>query len=254
MSIFFCKNLEKLKKLVSIKKILMRILNTEHIFMEVFIMERNKKRDNGGLYTAICCFAVVMAVIGFASTKTKKQQEAQNEIVKLEPQTEKLAEKKERKELPEVVPQEVVEVEPVAKEEVVEEIEFSRPVKGKVISEYSGEELLYNEALKDWRTHNGVDFDAMVGEQVKASANGVVDRVYDSNMGRSVVINHQNGFLTIYSNLAEDTPIKEGDEIAGGDVIGAVGNTALGDITEAPHLHFEIIKNGIKENPTEYIE
>ena len=73
-------------------------------------------------------------------------------------------------------------------------------------------------------------------------------------MGRSVTIDHGNGFKTVYSNLAEDTVLKKGDEIAGGDVVGTVGNTALGDATEAPHLHFELSKNGQYVNPSDYLE
>ncbi|MBR2058597.1 MAG: M23 family metallopeptidase, partial [Fibrobacter sp.] len=106
------------------------------------------------------------------------------------------------------------------REEVVEEkpevIEFAAPVSGKVIEEYSGDDLVYNEALKDWRAHSGVDFEAKIGEEVKASAKGIIESVFDSNMGRCVIIDHQNGFRTMYANLEETETVKEGDQVMAG--------------------------------------
>ena len=110
----------------------------------------------------------------------------------------------------------------------VEDIGFIRPVEGRILEEFSNDDLVYNEALKDWRVHSGVDLEAESGEQVVAAANGVVERVFYSNMGKSIEIDHQNGYKTVYSNLDEDTQINPGEEVAEGDVIGLVGNTALG--------------------------
>ena len=138
--------------------------------------------------------------------------------------------------------------------EKTEVIEFVSPVSGKVIEEYSGDDLVYNEALKDWRSHNGVDFSAKLGQEVFASADGVCEDVFDCEMGRCVVINHKDGFATMYANLGEETVVKKGDNIAKGDRIGIIGNTALGDITADEHLHFEIIKEGKNVNPVEYLD
>ena len=142
----------------------------------------------------------------------------------------------------------------VSKATKVNEAKFIRPVNGKVIEEFSDNNLIYNEALRDWRTHNGVDLEAESGTQVLAAANGVIENVFDSNMGMCVLIDHQNGYKTVYANLDDSIVVKKGDEVAEGDVIGIVGNTALGDATDLPHLHFEITKDGNNVNPTEYIE
>ena len=75
---------------------------------------------------------------------------------------------------------------------------------------------MYNEALKDWRAHSGVDFEAKIGEEVKASAKGIIESVFDSNMGRCVIIDHQNGFRTMYANLEETETVKEGDQVMAG--------------------------------------
>ena len=226
-------------------------------------MERKKKKEGGGFYIAICCCALIIAAVGYANRLSLKeetpapeenniaQKEKQEEInikssepkATMQPQPEKKAEVAE--ETPVVVNKNV---------QVEEKIQFESPVKGKVVEEYSGDDLVYNEALKDWRAHSGVDFAAELGEQVVCSAKGVVEQVFDSSLGRCVIVDHQNGFKTMYANLAENTQVKEGDELMQGDVIGAVGNTALGDRTDEPHLHFEITKQNENINPVEYLE
>ena len=60
--------------------------------------------------------------------------------------------------------------------------------------------------------------------------------------------------MTVFANLEESTLVKPGDEVSEGNVIGTVGNTALGDATELPHLHFEIIKDGINVDPIDFLE
>lgn len=218
-------------------------------------MERKKKKENGGFYIAICCCVVIIAIVGYANRMSLKdnnveqQQTAQATQVPLEKNIVRTEEKEENTE---AVPEE----KPALVSNAVqteEKIVFNAPVKGRIIESFSGDDLVYNEALKDWRAHNGVDFSAEIGEQVLCSANGIVEDVFDSNMGRCVVINHQNGFKTMYANLNEDTKVSKGEEIAQGDVIGAVGDTALGDSTDEPHLHFEISENDEMLDPAEYL-
>ncbi len=211
-------------------------------------MQRKKKKDGMGFYIAICCAVLVVAASGFVSRLSMEDKE---DIAKV-------AE-------PQIIPEETIEPaktptpteEPQAVSsnvEVEESISFTAPVAGKVIEEFSGEDLIYNEALKDWRAHSGVDFEAKMGEKVLASANGIVEDVFDSNMGRCVVIDHKNGYRTMYANLDENTVVKKGEEVAQGDVIGAVGDTALGDITDAPHVHFEVMNKDENLNPSEFLE
>ena len=137
---------------------------------------------------------------------------------------------------------------------VEEPLHFELPVGGKVVAEFSGDDLVYNETLKDWRAHSGVDFEAKLGEEVRASADGVVEEVFDSELGRCVVVDHEDGYATMYANLSEDSSLKKGDKIAKGDKIGTVGNTALGDSTNGEHLHFEIVKDGKNVNPVDYLD
>lgn len=222
---------------------------------------RKKKKENGGFYIAVCCCAVVIAIVGYANRIPDEETQPDEKIVQkaevLEvPENEKNAEnvpETERKITEEPVSEEKDNV-TVAKNVEVEEIRFCPPVGGKVTEEYSGDELVYNEALKDWRAHSGVDFEAKMNEKVLCSAKGTVLEVFDSSLGRCVIVDHKNGFTTMYANLNEDTAVKAGDEVEEGDVIGTVGETALGDSSDGPHLHFEMMKQGKNVNPAEYLE
>lgn len=213
-----------------------------------------ERKNKGGIYITACCLAVIAAVISFSGKRAKKE-EAPAPVAEALPKTEQLTKSdtapKEEKKEPQIVREETASV---SKPAIVEDVHFTRPVEGKVLEEFSENNLIYNEGLRDWRTHNGIDLEAEQGTQVVAAANGVIESVSDSSMGTCVLIDHQNGYKTVYANLDENTAVKKGDEVAEGDVIGTVGNTALGDATDLPHLHFEITKDGENINPKEYME
>ena len=215
-------------------------------------MERRKKKGNSGFYIALCCCAVIIAAVGFAG-RLSMVEEAEPEIAGVVEATQVPETKDEKKE--ETLVYEVKENVEVNNNVVIDEpLTFELPVEGKVVADFSGDDLVYNEALKDWRAHNGVDFSARLGDEVHTCADGVCQDVFDCEMGRCVVIDHKDGFATMYANLNEDTTVKKGDKISKGDLIGTIGNTALGDITAEEHLHFEIIKDGQNENPVEYLD
>ena len=114
--------------------------------------------------------------------------------------------------------------------------------------------LAYNPTTRDWRTHEGVDLAAVSGEPVKASCAGTVAAVYeDEALGMTVVISHADGYATHYSNLAELPTVSVGDSVSAGDVIGAVGETALLESGEEPHLHFAVYSGSTPVDPTEYL-
>lgn len=140
------------------------------------------------------------------------------------------------------------------KEESPKNTKFIIPIQGAIINDYSGEELVYSETMKDWRTHNGIDIAAAVDGSVVAVADGIVELVADNGMlGRTVVILHSNGIRTIYSNLAEGNEVQVGDEVTQGTVIGRIGTSAAAEAAETPHLHFEVSKNEEIVNPHDYI-
>ena len=95
---------------------------------------------------------------------------------------------------------------------------------------------------------------AWAGEQVKASCGGTVTAVYDDEyLGTTVVISHPDGYSTQYANLAAMPTVRAGDSVSAGDVIGAVGATALLEIGEQPHLHFSVFHNGESVDPAAFI-
>ena len=128
------------------------------------------------------------------------------------------------------------------------------PINGQTVAAFSMDELLYDETMADWRTHNGVDISADEGAPVKAAADGTVASVKnDELMGVTVTIKHTDGYQTVYANLQEKPPVAEGQEVAAGDVIGYVGTTSQAEAKMAPHLHFSVLKDGDVIDPADFL-
>ena len=128
------------------------------------------------------------------------------------------------------------------------------PVAGPVENGYSMAVLTFNRTMQDWRTHDGLDIATDLGAQVKAMANGKVTAVYDDDLfGTTVVIRHNGGLESVYANLAATPTVAVGDQVAVGQVIGAVGDTALCEVGEVCHLHFAMTKDGVSIDPTDYL-
>ena len=132
--------------------------------------------------------------------------------------------------------------------EVVRQPTFILPVNGKIFAAYSGDELVYNRTLDDWRTHNGVDISAAPGDAVKSGADGKVVNVYEDGMLGTVIEIEHNGFTAKYCGLAQSTFVKTGDNVKQNQSIGTVGETAL-EVAEESHIHLEIVQNGKTVNP-----
>ena len=75
----------------------------------------------------------------------------------------------------------------------------------------------------------------------------------DDYLGSVVVIDHANGYSTVYANLNTIPAVTAGDEVEAGTVIGAVSNTALGEAGDVSHLHFEVLLDGVHVDPLEYL-
>ncbi len=128
------------------------------------------------------------------------------------------------------------------------------PLNGEVVTTFSVDELVYNETLADWRTHDGLDIAAVQGTTVLAASSGTVTKVTDDDMmGTTVVIRHDGGYETTYSNLQARPNVKEGDSVSAGQIIGAVGRTAAAESAQGPHLHFSVTKDGVAIDPSEYL-
>ena len=120
----------------------------------------------------------------------------------------------------------------------------TQPVSGRVLNGYSGDELVYNKTLGDWRTHNGVDYAAARGEKVLAPAAGKVTLAgADGSWGPTVAIEDASGRLWRISGVA-DLKVKAGDTVTAGQALGTVGSVSC-ECAEDSHIHLEV-KQGEK--------
>lgn len=140
---------------------------------------------------------------------------------------------------------------------VADEVTFISPMtNGNISKEWSAEIPVYSDTMEDYRVHLGVDIEADAGTPVYAAADGIIESVeFDPMMGQTIVISHASGYKSVYRNLQTNIPegIVEGAVVEAGDEIGAVGDTALVEISQSPHLHFEIYKDDACENPLTYV-
>ena len=214
-----------------------------------------------GYYMALILCLAVVGVSGylFVSGALEEQRSVEQQLSV--PVQEADAEKEETltEQTAEEVPAESSEVsaetetepmEPV--QEIVEDTVV--PVSGTVVQDYAMEHLAYNPTTQDWRVHNGVDLAAPLGQSVKAARGGTVTAVFeDSYLGHTVVVRHSNGYTSHYSNLAAEVAVAAGDTVAAGQVLGAVGDSALIETAAEPHLHFEVYHNGEPVDPAGFL-
>lgn len=192
-----------------------------------------------------------------SSSIGKTVEESKKEENKTESKTEKQVENKEEAKEEN---KEKTETKPLAEKKqeapvIIPDPSFIKPVEGEIIKEYSKENLIYSETLKEWTTHTGVDIQAELTTVVKASAEGTVKSIKnDPRYGLTVIIEHVNGFETRYSNLLTAEFIKVGEKVTSGQTIGTVGNTASFEVLDKSHIHFEILKNSQYLDPTSYIK
>ena len=135
------------------------------------------------------------------------------------------------------------------------EIQFIFPVEGEVIKEFAKDNLIYSETLEEWITHTGIDIKADRTTVVKATADGTVKSIKnDPRYGLTVTIEHNDGYTSVYSSLLSAEFVKEGETVTQGQTIGTVGNSAVFEVAEDNHLHFELLKDGININPEIYLK
>lgn len=98
--------------------------------------------------------------------------------------------------------------------------------------------------------HDGLDISVAIGTLVEAPADGVVVFASRENgLGRMLKLNHGYGYTTVYGHL-ERLLVKEGTKVSRGQPIGRVGMSGR---TTGPHLHYEVWKDGEKQNPLHFI-
>ena len=136
-----------------------------------------------------------------------------------------------------------------------QELNFAKPVEGEIVKEFAKDNLLYSATLQEWTVHTGVDISAEKTTVVKAAEAGTVKSIKnDPRYGLTIVVEHANGFETVYANLLSSEFVVEGEKVEKGQSLGTVGNTAAFEIADEPHLHFEILKDSIQVDPSIYLK
>ncbi|MEE9175066.1 MAG: M23 family metallopeptidase [Thermodesulfobacteriota bacterium] len=129
----------------------------------------------------------------------------------------------------------------------VKSIPVGTPLKGKINSNFG-----YRKDPFKSRSgfHSGLDIDANYGQHVVATADGVVTKAsWHTNYGKTVIVKHKDNYETLYGHLSK-LKVKEGQEVKVGDVIGKAGSTGRSTGT---HLHYEVIKDGKRVNPKNFL-
>lgn len=137
------------------------------------------------------------------------------------------------------------------KEKLLAAIPAIQPVKNEDLSRMaSGYGWRTDPFTKARKMHWGMDFTAPTGTPVYASGDGEIARA-DQNAagyGKHIRIDHGFGYISLYAHLSKYN-VRVGQKVKRGDLIGFVGNTGR---SQAPHLHYEIFKNGSKVNPINF--
>jgi murein DD-endopeptidase MepM/ murein hydrolase activator NlpD len=137
------------------------------------------------------------------------------------------------------------------KEKLLKAIPTIKPVKNEDLTRMaSGYGYRSDPFTKARKFHRGMDFTAPRGTPVYATGNGVVKRAdrRSSGYGRHIRIDHGFGYTSLYAHLYKYV-VKRGQKVKRGDLIGFVGSTGR---SQAPHLHYEIIKDGKRVNPLNF--
>lgn len=134
---------------------------------------------------------------------------------------------------------------------------FVLPVSGAMSKGHDLTLQVFSNTMRDWRVHNGIDIVAASGSPVYAAADGTVSAIWeDISYGTCISLSHAGECMTYYKNLnpilAEGITV--GAEVKQGQLIAAVGESAMVEIADEPHLHFELSVEGEYVDPTEYFD
>lgn len=133
------------------------------------------------------------------------------------------------------------------REKYMKSIPLLWPVRGWVTSEFG---FRYMPMFETHKFHQGIDIATRIGTSIIAPANGMVTFAgWEGTYGKTIVIDHGYGIVTRYAHLSE-IYVNMGKEVKRGEIIGTVGDTG---ITTGPHLHYEVIVNGVPVNPRDYM-
>lgn len=236
----------------------------------------------------IVSLGITLSAYGFQKNRNKKEEKESNEIVynpaltetqkkvaqnlikeldKLEINSNNELDKNEDENISEIKEEIKANNEVIKNDEVIEEVatknevveastkpnkkvKFIKPVNGTVSLDYSADKVVYLKTLDEWGIHLGIDYLADIGADVKAGADGIIQKIYEDNeFGVSIVIEHGNGLTSRYSCVSDSNFVKVGDEVKQGDVIAKIARTVGIERDEGNHLHFEVLQDDVNIKP-----
>jgi len=130
------------------------------------------------------------------------------------------------------------------------------PVSGNLTAAHDLELQVWSDTMSDYRTHCGIDIAAAPGASVCSAADGVIAQIWeDPMMGQCMSVKHAGDLLTVYRNLSPYLPvgIAEGTAVRAGQLIANIGESAMVELAEEPHLHFEVMLAGEYVNPLDHL-
>ena len=134
---------------------------------------------------------------------------------------------------------------------------FILPVSGKITNKHDPTLQVFSPTMQDYRVHIGVDLATKENAPVYAAADGKISKIWvDTLMGYCIAIKHSGDCVTVYKNLAETLPegIAEGASVRSGQLIATVGESAMVEVADEPHLHFEMTVGDLAVDPLEYFD
>jgi len=135
-------------------------------------------------------------------------------------------------------------------ESFVDGNKMSWPLIGQIVMDYSTDHVVYDKTLELYRTNNSLWISGELGDQIKATADGVVLKVTkDYEYGNTVIIDNGNGWTTTYGQLQDNILVTEGDVVTTGQVIGGVNKPTKNASAEGTHLFLQICKNNETIDP-----
>jgi len=132
-------------------------------------------------------------------------------------------------------------------------LSLRKPIDGTILNGFSGEIVVFNESLNQWASHNAIDIEAEMGDDVIATKAGEVLDVYeDALLGGVIVLKHGGDMKSVYKNIIPDENIAVNDKVDTGQVIGVIGKSGLKEDHLGPHLHFEFFINDLAVDAEKY--
>lgn len=204
----------------------------------------------------LLCAVALGATVGITRREKPKQQESNEVMISPDPlkysdfsqtvMSDKNAKAATKRE--EVLS--VAEYVPYEEEAKAEEFVLNWPVAGDIVMDFSDDELVFDATLEQYRTNDSVSISARVGEEVVSSAEGRVKEITKSReKGVSVILDHENGWQTTYSQLKENLAVNVGDRVKAGEVLGEVNEPSLYGAALGSHVDFKVTLNDTPIDP-----